>query len=174
MFIEKFKARQHKWSDVVDWHKRCGEKIGHLPQVLIVDFLGKMGKESAKMSTYESQGATMDAMHEYAEDNELWVATASQAQRGKKERKVIGLDDLNESQGKVEGADLFLSFNARGDNATDILYYVGKHRAGRSEVATEPIPHAFAFGRLAHPKAGDHPDAHQWNQPSFLEVLGAS
>ena len=173
LYIEKFKARVQKWQDVVDWHRRCGERIGHLPQVLVIDFLGKMGKEGkGNISTYESQGLIMDAMHEYSVEEYIWVATASQAQRGKKERKIIGLDDLNESQGKVEGCDLFLSLNGRGDDNADILYWIGKHRAGASELGTGAIPHAFEYGRLAYPSHASHPEAAAWLQdPLFGEVL---
>lgn len=163
LVIKKFTARKTTWEDIVQWHQSLRDECGgHLPQLLIVDFLGKLGFADKRKSTYEWQGIVMDGMHDYAEEHEMWLWTASQPQRGKKERKVIGIDDLNDSQGKIEGADLFVSFNQR-ENA-ELYYWIGKNRAGPSEVGCGPIPHDFAFGRLCAPVHRGEPRDARSNQ----------
>lgn len=148
--IKKFTARVHTWEDVVAWIKDLADSWGMLPPVVCVDFLAKMGHKNRKQSTYEAQAWTMDAMHEWAEENYLWLFTASQPQRGKKERKVIGIDDLNESQGKIEGCDTFLSANKR-EEGTEIYWWIGKNRFGPSDLGIGPHAHDFGFARIIAP-----------------------
>ena len=152
LYIQRFRSSIHKWEDVIEWQHECAEDCGHLPQVLIVDPIHKVAKPHEKMPMYEAQGFVMDAMHDYAEESNIWVGTTSQPQRGAKDRKIIQGDDLGESQKKIEGCDLFMSMNKRGDKLNEIYYWVGKHRAGESEVGAGPIPHDFAYGRLVDPK----------------------
>lgn len=170
LVIKKFTARKTTWEDIVSWHQSLRDECGgHLPMLLIVDFLGKLGYADKRKSTYEWQGIVMDAMHDYAEEHEMWVWTASQPQRGKKERKVIGIDDLNDSQGKIEGADLFISLNGRENG--ELYYHVGKNRAGPSEVGCGPIPHDFAFGRLCAPVHRGEPRGVASNQDELWRTI---
>lgn len=149
--IKKFPARVTTWEHIVAWHQEQGDDLGFLPELLIVDFLGKLGFREKGKSTYEWQGIVMDEIHEYAEEHECWVWTGSQPQRGKKERKIITNDDLNDSQGKIEGSDLFLSANSRQDGKA-IFWWVGKNRAGPSEVGSAEVLHDFAHGRIVDPR----------------------
>lgn len=159
LVIKKFAARVTTWEMIVDWFHDVEEEIKGKPQLLVVDFLGKLGASKKGASKYESDGAIMDAMHEFAEHEHIWLWTASQPQRGKKERKVIDNDDLNDSQGKIEGSDLFLSANKR-EEGRELYWWVGKHRAGPSQLGCGPFPHDFAYGRICPPGwQGEDPSA---------------
>lgn len=148
LMIKKFPARKTTWPQLVEWFESLAEPeaLGELPHVFLIDFLGKLGWSNSKLSRYEAQGEIMDNMHDYAEENGLWLGTASQPQRGKKDRKIIDLDDVNDSQGKVEGSDIMISLNPREDG---IYYWVAKHRAGPSSIGVGPFPHDFEYGRMA-------------------------
>lgn len=152
--IKKFPARKSTWPMLVEWFEGLADAdaLGELPQVFIVDFLGKLGHPDPRKSRYEAHGEIMDSMHDYAEDANIWLWTASQPKRApdKSKRKVIDNDDLNDSQGKIEGADLFISLNPREDN-TQLYYWVGKHRAGPSQLGCGPFPHDFSYGRIVPP-----------------------
>ena len=142
--VAKFAAGQKSFKDAPKTRKaQDGDQ-------LVIDFLGKLGASKKGASKYESDGAIMDAMHEFAEQEHIWLWTASQPQRGKKERKVIDNDDLNESQGKIEGSDLFLSANKR-EEGKELYWWIGKHRAGPSQLGCGPFPHDFAYGRICPP-----------------------
>jgi hypothetical protein len=170
--IKKFAARVTTWEHIVEWHQEQGAELGFLPELLIVDFLGKLGYREKGKSTYEWQGIVMDNMHEYAEEHDLWVWTGSQPQRGKKERKIITNDDLNDSQGKVEGSDLFISANSRQDGKA-IYWWVGKNRAGPSEVGSAEVLHDFPYGRIVDPRfKGDDMGDYDADAQSVLNGLG--
>lgn len=174
--LKKFTARKTTWEDIAAWHQSLVEDTGGLlPELLIVDFLGKLGFKEKGKSSYETQGIIMDLMHEYAEDQNIWLWTGSQPQRGKKERKIIGNDDLNDSQGKVEGADLFISANKR-EEGRELFWWCGKNRAGPSEQGCGPFPHDFAFGRIIAPNYAGEPDNEQTrlmnDDPAWDGVLG--
>ena len=173
--IKKFTARSTTWEDLVAWHQSLAEYCGSPPELLIVDFLGKLGFKEKGKSSYEAQGIIMDLMHEYAEELNQWLWTASQPQRGKTERKIIGNDDLNDSQGKVEGCDLFISANKR-EEGRELFWWCGKNRAGPSEQGCGPFPHDFAFGRIIPPNYAGEPDNEQTrlmnSDPAWDNVLG--
>lgn len=174
--IKKFTARTTMWEDIVAWHKSLAEFCGGKPpELLLVDFLGKLGFKEKGKSSYEAQGVIMDRMHEYAEDQNIWLWTGSQPQRGKKERKIIGNDDLNDSQGKIEGADLFISANKR-EEGRELFWWCGKNRAGPSEQGCGPFPHDFSFGRIVSPTYAGEPETEQTrlmnNDPAWDNVLG--
>ncbi len=173
--LKKFTARTTTWEDTVAWHQSLVEHCGFLPELFIIDFLGKLGFKEKGKSSYEAQGIVMDLMHEYAEDHNLWLWTASQPQRGKKERKIIGNDDLNDSQGKIEAADLFISANKR-EEGRELFWWCGKNRAGPSEQGCGPFPHDFAFGRIIPPALAGEPETGQRrlmnDDPAWDAVLG--
>lgn len=162
LVIKKFPARKTTWPDLVDWFMRLADApphgFGRLPDLWAIDFLGKLGSERKGESSYDLQGRIMDAMHDFAEEHNIWLATASQFQRGKREKQVAGTDDLNDSQGKSEGADGVLTLNGR-DDGRSIFYAVAKHRGGPSNVGCGPFEHDFAFGRMCAPIPVDLSDA---------------
>ena len=167
--IKKFSARKTHWSHIVDWFEGLAESaLGERPTLLMIDFLGKLGWADPRKTRYEAHGEYMDNMHDYAETENIWLWTASQPTRmkDKSKKKVIDNDDLNESQGKIEGADLFISMNPR-DGGKEIYWWVGKHRDGPSQIGCGPFPQDFAHGRVVPPgfqasaPADDRPEVTQ-------------
>lgn len=156
--IKKFRSRLTTWPQILDWWGELAENkpgaLGHEPDVLLVDFLGKLAPTDKKQDKYEAQGVIMDAMHDWADEGGKWVCTASQLQRGKGDKKIADTDDLNESQGKVEGADGLVTLNLREDG-NELYYFLAKNRGGQSKVGVGPLPHDFAFGRMCKPHRFD-------------------
>jgi hypothetical protein len=86
----------------------------------------------------------------YVHERQIWGWTASQSTRSatKEGKGHKDLDNLADSVGKGRVVDLGISLNRREDG-DEILFYIMKHRFGKSRTSVGPLPTDFAAGLIA-------------------------
>ncbi len=149
LIVQDFEPMSTLWSDIVEWLNDLKERHGSLPDVVCIDFLAKLGYSRKDDSgNYVRQARLADAMYTYAKVHNIFIWSGSQAQRDCP--AIIGLDNLNESQGKAEAASLVLTANKRENN--QIYWWNAKDRMGIADEGCGPYPHDFSHGRVCTPE----------------------
>lgn len=139
--------------DLVDWVDQKEQTVGQKVDVLIVDYGDKLwdprvkdGNEYVAMR-YVYEGLRRDV----AVERDMWVWTASQPGRRKRKesKNLIDLGDVADSMHKIRVADLVITINFEDlDDYGEALYFVAKHRTGKSRYGIGPLPTDFSCARI--------------------------
>jgi KaiC/GvpD/RAD55 family RecA-like ATPase len=137
-----------------EWVENCEETSGRKIDLVIVDYADLMTPVSkSPVSRYEAQGLVYQALSNWAKEADIWIWTASQAQRKHKlsKHELRTIDEAADSQEKARIADLAVTLNCKTDEFSgfkECTYNIVKFRMGRSGVSVGPIPTEFEYGRM--------------------------
>ncbi len=139
--------------DIFEWVDQCEQFCGRKMDLLIVDYGDKVGAKSKKgeqaSSEYTSGRVVFEGLRIWADERKTFCWTASQANRQKDKKKRLDLNDTADSMHKIRVADLVVTLNLKEEGeSTSILFYVGKHRTGRSRFEIGPLPTAYELGQV--------------------------
>jgi hypothetical protein len=154
--VKDFTPMVTQVEDLRQWVEECEQERGRKMDALYVDYMDKVGMvdhAGDARGGYEAGRIVSDGLKNLAADKKLWLWTGSQSKRGDNRKKVNSspkdLDDVADSIEKVRIGHIVITLNGRGDDNDEILFFVAKHRSGKSRQAVGPIPHDFAYGRMA-------------------------
>ena len=136
--------------DVQKWVGDIEQRAGQPVTVVVVDYGDKLrptGKSSEREPEYAAMNRVYEGFRIWVEQAQKWGWTASQAQRNTKRKKVVSLDDVADSMGKVRVADLVITLNVPEDQS-EVVFLVGKNRLGPAGSRVGPLPTEFAMGRM--------------------------
>jgi hypothetical protein len=156
--VNFFTPKMTTSTDVVAWVGEVEREWGDDMHVLIVDYADKLKspRRSEVDDEYKGAGTVYEGLRLWANDNERWCWTASQAKGGKgKNNTCIDVDELADSQNKGRVGDLVLTANPRDGAEVELDYFVAKHREGKSRFKAGPLPHDWAYGRQTMDKPFD-------------------
>lgn len=144
--IQFFTAQATTVQDLDTWIDALEQARGRKLDLLAVDYADKLAAPKEK-NEYNAMRVVYEDLRLLAVRRNLFAWTASQATRGRKDRKRIGTDDMADSINKARIADVVVTLNPREPES--IEYHVAKHRNSAGNVGTQPIPHEWPFGRMA-------------------------
>ena len=154
--VKDFTPMVTQVADIARWVDECEQERGRKMDALYVDYLDKVGMVDHKGDArggYESGRIVGDGLKNLAADRKMHLWSASQSKRKDNRHKVNAapkdLDDVADSIEKPRIAHIVVTLNATGENGDEIMYFVAKHRSGKSRQKVGPIPHDFGFGRMA-------------------------
>lgn len=150
--IKAFPPHGTALADLRQWIQECSQQDGAPFDLVAVDYLDKLSNPSVngrEVSNYEAGRINAEGMRLLAYDLKRYFWTASQTRRKDgKPSDLLDIQDAADSFHKPRVADLVITLNPR-DDGTQMLYYVAKHRTGRSGVRVGPVPTDFECGRIA-------------------------
>lgn len=147
-----FSPRATSCDDVFRWIDQREQKVGRKMDLLIVDYLDKLGGSSDD-SSYKAQGDVADSLRDFAISRGIFCLSASQARRSSgKSGKTAGavqtdLDDIADSMGKPRVADLVVTLRKDEEQQTLDLF-IAKNRLGKSRTSTGPLTQDEVCGRI--------------------------
>lgn len=154
LVVQEFTPYATTVEDIKEWVENCEAQAGRKIDLLIVDYGDKVGTKKVKgekeSSEYTSGRVVFEGLRVYAHERKIFCWTASQASRQKDRKKRLDLNDVADSMHKIRVADLVVTLNLR-DEGTDepmILFYIAKHRTGKSRVEIGPMPTEYERGRV--------------------------
>ncbi len=151
--VQEFAPKVTTVEDIKQWVENVELQAGRKIDVLIIDYGDKLGakaKKGEQQNEYTGALAVFEGLRTYAAHRKIFCWTASQASRQKDSKKRLDLNDVADSMHKIRVADLVITLNLR-DADTDepqILFYVAKHRTGKSRVEVGPMPTEYERGRI--------------------------
>jgi len=156
LHVEYFDPGTTTVSKLREWVESCEETSGRKVDLVIVDYADLMTPVSkVPIGRYEAQGLIYQALSKWAKESDIWIWTASQAQRKDKSQKhkheVRTIEEAADSQEKVRITDLAITLNCKTDEFSgfsECVYNVVKFRMGRSGFTVGPIPTEFEYGRM--------------------------
>lgn len=151
MAVQEFTPQATTVDDLKAWIETLELETGRKLDMLVVDYGDKMvssHKKADDRNSYTNARDVFEGLRIYAVDHKMFCWTASQANRQKDRKKILGLDDTADSMHKVRVADLVVTLNLRSE-ASEIIFYVAKNRTGKSHEQAGPLPVDFATGRIA-------------------------
>jgi archaellum biogenesis ATPase FlaH len=154
--VKEFSAKDTTVSDIDDWIKQIENEYGKRVDLLVVDYLDLL---TAKLETrdandYKIGKVITQDLRRIARARNLVAWSACQT-RGRdsdkvKKKSVQDLNDVSDSMHKIRISDISVTLNVRGDpEHPDMLFFVAKHRFGRSRQKVGPFPADFACGAVA-------------------------
>jgi len=147
--VRFFTPKVTNFGDVAAWVRDVEQKEGRKTDLLVVDYIDKLGSSNRKHDTeYLMQGQATEDMRIYVEGRGMWGWSASQPKRREaKARKTrIEAEDVADSMNKVRAIDLMVSAVRPSEN--EIELYVGANNHGPCGFGLTPLPHDFACGRI--------------------------
>jgi replicative DNA helicase len=151
--VKYFTPKATTVEDIKRWVLDVEQHVGSPVSLLVVDYADKLipsHRVDARESEYKAMDRVYESLRIFAEESSRWAWTASQAKRGDKRRKVIEVDDVADSMGKVRVCDLALSL-MMSDQQEQVSFYVAKNRVGRALIKVGPLPTDLANGRIVPP-----------------------
>ncbi len=149
--VEYFTPQATTLDEIKAWVGRLEKQTGKHFDVIVIDYCDKLiapTTSSKGPNPYLDMLMVFEGFRVWMESTNRWGWSASQARRGDKKRKRIGMDDASDSQHKVRVADGVITLNKRGEG-TMIEFFIAKNRNGIAEVAVGPLPTDFACSRIA-------------------------
>lgn len=151
--VQEFSPKVTTVEDIKQWVTNVEQQAGRKIDVLIVDYGDKLGaraKKGEQQNEYTGALAVFEGLRTYAAERKIFCWTASQASRQKDSKKRLDLNDVADSMHKIRVADLVITLNLRDAETEEpqILFYVAKHRTGRSRCEVGPMPTEYERGRL--------------------------
>lgn len=151
--VQEFTAHATTVEDIKEWVAKVEDHAGRPIDLLIVDYGDKLTAKAKKgekeAGEYTMGRIVFEGLRVYAVERKLFCWTASQASRVKDSKnKRLDLNDVADSMHKIRVADLVVTLNLRGEG-DEMLFYVAKHRTGKSRVQVGPLPIEFECGRVA-------------------------
>jgi len=153
--VKDFTPMVTQVADLARWVDECEQEHGRKMDALYVDYMDKVGMVDHRgdaRSGYETGRIVGEGLKNLAADKNMWCWSASQSKRGDNRKKANAspkdLDDVADSIEKVRIGHVVVTLNAAGAENDEILYFVAKHRSGKSRQKVGPIPHDFAYGRM--------------------------
>lgn len=152
--VQEFSPKATTVEDLKQWVANVEQQAGGRKiDVLIVDYGDKLGakaKKGEQQNEYTGALAVFEGLRTYAAERKIFCWTASQASRQKDSKKRLDLNDVADSMHKIRVADLVVTLNLRDAETEEpqILFYVAKHRTGRSRCEVGPMPTEYERGRI--------------------------
>lgn len=149
--VRWFTPRATSVEDIIGWVKALELKDGNKIDFLVVDYGDKLGlaKIHGIKNSYDTGGIVFETMRIYAHEEGKWVWTGSQAQRGGKDaKKKLDLQYIADSIEKARVGDYLLTA-LESEDGTELTWYSAKNRMGTAHLTAGPLPHEFAYGRVA-------------------------
>ena len=155
--VKDFTPMLTQVADIEHWVDECEQEHGRKMDALYVDYADRVGmidKKGDARSGYETGRIVSEGLKNLASEKKLWVWSASQSRRSENRGKSgkgtpKDLDDIADSMEKPRIAHIVVTLNSVGEERDEILYFVAKHRSGKSRQKVGPIPHDFGYGRMA-------------------------
>lgn len=154
LHVEYFDPGSTTVPQLREWVKQCEETSGRKIDLVLVDYADLLKPVSRmQINRYEAAGLVYQALSNWAKEDDIWIWTASQAQRKHKlaKHELRTIDEAADSQEKVRIADLAITLNCKTDEFSGFkqcIYNIVKFRMGRSGVSIGPIPTEFEYGRM--------------------------
>lgn len=148
--VKFFPAKVTAMADVIEWVGEVEREEGRKVDLLVVDYLDKLGSSNKKHSgEYEIQGQAAEDFRLYCHGRGIWGWTASQPKRrdAKERQKRIEIDDIADSMGKARVMDLILT--AHRPSEDEIEFFVAGNRHGKDKFSVGPFPHNLACAQVA-------------------------
>ena len=119
---------------------------GYTPEVLIVDYINLLGRDSGKKDSYASLGNVYIELRGLVQELNMWGITAAQSNRGAFKNDIIQMDDIAESFEGAMHSDIILSLNrtAGEKDRNRLRIYLAKNR---NELDNKVIPIHTDFKR---------------------------
>jgi hypothetical protein len=152
LYVQHMTARVTTPADVAKCVAETEDKHGKQARVVCVDYADLLRPPRAVHKDdkgYIAAGDVYSDLRTYAERTNRWVWTGSQAQRvgqGSK-RKLLGVDDVADSMGKVRVADAVVSLNMQEDGM--VTFMGAKDRGTKGHWIAGPLPTDFTCARIA-------------------------
>lgn len=146
---EHFTAHATTVPDLLAWLAAVEKKQGAPVDVFIVDYADKL-QATGNVNEYTAMRRVYEDLRIWAEREQRWLVTASQAKaRTKDTKKRRDVEDAADSMHKARVCDVMLTLSVTGeDPAREVSIFVAKNRLGRSRFAVGPLPTDFPLGRL--------------------------
>ena len=154
LHVEYFDPGSTTVPQLREWVTQCEERSGRKIDLVLVDYADLLKPVSRmQINRYEAAGLVYQALSNWAKEADIWIWTASQAQRKHKlsKHELRTIDEAADSQEKVRIADLAVTLNCKTDEFSgfkECTYNIVKFRMGRSGVSVGPIPTEFEYGRM--------------------------
>lgn len=153
LVVQEFSPKTTTVDDLKAWVDNCEAQAGRKIDLLVVDYGDKLGakaKKGEQQNEYTGALAVFEGLRVYAHDRKIFCWTASQASRQKDRKKRLDLNDVADSMHKIRVADLVITLNLRDDGTEEpmIVFYIAKHRTGKSRVEIGPMPTEYERGRI--------------------------
>lgn len=150
LHVNRFQAQVAVFSDITDWIDRVEQKVGEPVMLLCTDYGDKLAASRARTAgrderAYESSLRIFESMRLWAEKQQKWHWTATQATRATEKRKSLDIDHTSDSMHKVRVVDVMVSMNPSPEG---IVWKVIKNREDAAGGATDPLPADFACSRV--------------------------
>ena len=164
---------------------------GFIPQVLIIDYADIMRSSRQYDSMRHELKKVYEDLRNLAMEKSMPIWTASQSNRDSANSDIVGLENMSESYGKAQVADVVISISRKPAEKSEGFgrMYIAKNRAGRDGIVF-PIKLNTAMSRFSilenseemsfmHAKKKNEGDLKQllqkkWKQVSKVEVKNNS
>lgn len=133
--------------EIASWVEQEERQRSKRFDLVVVDYCDKLGAKGKVESSYKVGEVVVEAMRKWVDERRGWLWTASQAQRRKDRKKLLGVDDVADSMHKSRSTDLMVSLNVDKESK-QITYSVAKSRYGVDGQTVGPLPHDFELARL--------------------------
>jgi len=150
--IAEFAPHVTTVAEIIEWIDMVEQRIGLKMHTLYVDYADKLYHPGIRADNeYLAMRYVYEALRrDIAVKRDMWVWTASQANRATKEtKKRIDMHNVADSMHKVRIADLVVTMTFDEDT-NELTYFVAKNRLGRSRFSVGPLPTDFGRGRITY------------------------
>jgi dsDNA-binding SOS-regulon protein len=152
LFLIQGMAPGTKFTSIFDFVASAEDKAGRKMDLLVVDYADRLAGW-AKDNSYKEMEEVYEGLRLYGEQNQLVVATASQAKRGAKVKWPMDEDDFADSIAKGRVVDDVFSINmkkSKDDGTEEFCIYIAKRRNGGNAriFGTDPFKPEWMFGRM--------------------------
>jgi hypothetical protein len=147
---EHFTAHATTVSDVLAWLANVERIQGAPVDLFVLDYADKLQATGKDANEYTAMRRVYEDLRIWAEREQKWMVTASQAKaRTKDNKKRRDVEDAADSMHKARVCDLMLTLTVTGeDPVREVSVFVAKNRLGRSRFAVGPLPTDFPMGRM--------------------------
>ena len=147
---EHFTAHATTVQDLLTWLAHVEKTQGKKVDVFVVDYADKLLAVGRDINEYNAARRIYEDLRIWAEREQRWLVTASQAKaRTKDTKKRRDVEDAADSMHKARVCDVMLTLSVTGeDPVREVSIFVAKNRLGRSRFAVGPLPTDFGMGRM--------------------------
>lgn len=137
--------------DAVNWVRAQEERQGISFDLVVIDYADKLeSHKNNKTSDYQAMEHVYEHLRLYAEQNDKFLWTASQARRKQDTKKILDMNDVADSMNKVRVADIIVTINLDKESG-ELTFAIPKNRDGEPSLPVGPIVHNYSCAQLAIP-----------------------
>ncbi len=138
--------------DIREWVKSLEDSLGRAVEVVLIDYIDELHDMRAK-NEYIAHKFIGNALHDWAQNDKVWVVSATQARRkeDKRKKKRLDGDDAADSMNKPRKCDGMITINPEKDEegmVTEVAFFITKFRTGQAYLVTDLLPVDFERGRI--------------------------